>query len=167
MYYFTQHSSPVGLLTLASTEVALVGIWLEGQKHFGDAVIKKAVRCDDFPILVKTRDWIDRYFAGKKPDITEIPLAPEGSEFGQRIWKLLCDIPYGETTTYGELAKKVAVQMGKKSMSAQAVGGAVGRNPISIIIPCHRVLGADSSMTGYAGGIDKKLKLLEVERLTK
>lgn len=93
----------------------------------------------------------------------ELSLAPHGSDFQQRVWKLLCEIPYGKTTTYGELAKRVAVQMGRETMSAQAVGGAVGRNPISIIIPCHRVVGADGSLTGYAGGLEKKLSLLQLE----
>lgn len=103
----------------------------------------------------------------QKPMLSELALAPQGSDFQQNVWKLLCEIPYGETTTYGELAKRVAAQMGRETMSAQAVGGAVGWNPISIIIPCHRVVGADGSLTGYAGGLDKKLRLLEIEGRTK
>lgn len=162
-YYYTECPSPVGTLTIACNETALIGIWLNGQKHFGNERLKEAERADDFPLFIKTRDWLERYFAGKQPGVSEIPLAPQGSEFQQKVWKLLCEIPYGETTTYGELARKVAVQMGRSSMSAQAVGGAVGRNPISIIIPCHRVIGADGSLTGYAGGVDKKVKLLEME----
>ena len=166
-YYYTEYPSPVGQLTIACNETALTGIWLNGQKHFGDESLKEAERADDFPLFVQTRDWLERYFARKKPEISEIPLAPQGSEFQQKVWKLLCEIPYGETTTYGELARKVAVQMGRSSMAAQAVGGAVGRNPISIIIPCHRVIGADGSLTGYAGGVDKKIKLLEIEGIVK
>ena len=115
-------------------------------------------------ILRKTKFWLDRYFAGEKPDMDELSLAPQGSEFCKMVWGILCEIPYGEVTTYGEIAKKVAERTGKKSMSAQAVGGAVGHNPISIIIPCHRVIGADGSLTGYAGGIEKKVKLLELEK---
>ena len=120
---------------------------------------------DDEEILIKTKKWLDRYFNGEKPEISELNLSPNGSIFAKNVWKLLCKIPYGKTTTYGELAKKVAEVMGKNRMSAQAVGGAVGHNPISIIIPCHRVVGADGSLTGYAGGIDKKIKLLEHEKV--
>ena len=106
---------------------------------------------------------LDRYFAGEKPEISELPLAPIGGEFRQAVWKILCEIPYGQVTTYGEIAKKIAAQRNRKTMSAQAVGGAVGHNPISIIIPCHRVVGSNGSLTGYAGGIDLKIKLLEHE----
>lgn len=113
--------------------------------------------------LKKAVKWIERYFDGEQPEIKELVLAPKGSEFRQIVWKNLCEIPYGKVATYGELAKKVAVQMGKERMSAQAVGGAVGHNPISVIIPCHRVVGADGSLTGYAGGIEKKRMLLEME----
>ncbi len=167
MYYYTQYLSPIGQLTLACNETSLVGVWIEGQKYYGHKILKETIKADDFPVLEKTKVWLTRYFAGERPELSELSLAPQGSEFRQRVWRLLCEIPYGETTTYGELAKKAAAQMGKESMSAQAVGGAVGHNPISIIIPCHRVLGADGSLTGYAGGMDKKLKLLEVERRTK
>ena len=107
--------------------------------------------------------WLDRYFAGENPQISELPLAPSGSDFRQMVWKILCDIPSGQTTTYGEIAKKIAARTGRSTMSAQAVGGAVGHNPISIIIPCHRVVGTNGSLTGYAGGIDKKIALLELE----
>ena len=114
-------------------------------------------------MLQAAKRWLDRYFAGKKPEISELPLAPMGSAFQQGVWELLCEIPYGQVTTYGEIAKKMAARMGKSSMSGQAVGGAVGHNPISIIIPCPRVVGANGSLTGYAGGIKKKVKLLEHE----
>lgn len=113
--------------------------------------------------LKNTVEWLERYFNGEQPEIAELVLAPQGSEFRQIVWKNLCEIPYGKVVTYGELAKKVAVQMGRERMSAQAVGGAVGHNPISVIIPCHRVIGADGSLTGYAGGIEKKRMLLELE----
>ncbi len=116
-------------------------------------------------ILIKTKKWLDEYFNGKKPEISELDLAPIGSEFAKKVWEILCEIPYGKVTTYGEIAKKMAKIMHKEKMSAQAVGGAVGHNPISIIIPCHRVVGANGSLTGYAGGIDKKIYLLKHEQV--
>ena len=116
-------------------------------------------------ILIKTKKWLDEYFNGKKPEISELDLAPIGSEFAKNVWEILCEIPYGKVTTYGEIAKKMAKIMNKEKMSAQAVGGAVGHNPISIIIPCHRVVGANGSLTGYAGGIDKKIYLLKHEQV--
>ena len=116
-------------------------------------------------ILIKTKKWLDEYFNGKKPEISEFDLAPIGSEFAKNVWEILCEIPYGKVTTYGEIAKKMAKIMHKEKMSAQAVGGAVGHNPISIIIPCHRVVGANGSLTGYAGGIDKKIYLLKHEQV--
>lgn len=115
--------------------------------------------------MIKTKKWLDRYFKGEKPQIAELDLAPIGSDFAQNVWKILCDIPYGQITTYGNIAKKVAEIMNKNTMSAQAVGGAVGHNPISIIIPCHRVVGTNGNLTGYAGGIDKKIFLLKHEQV--
>ena len=115
------------------------------------------------PVLRQTKDWLGHYFAGEQPAIGQLPLAPKGSAFQQEVWRVLCDIPYGHLTTYGEIARKIAAQRGLASMSAQAVGGAVGHNPISIVIPCHRVVGSDGSLTGYAGGVQKKLWLLEHE----
>jgi methylated-DNA-[protein]-cysteine S-methyltransferase len=162
MYYSTAYPSPVGLITLACDGDSLVGLWLEGQKYHGGTA-EKMTEKDNIPVFRNAKTWLDRYFAGKKPGISELPLAPAGSGFRQGVWDILCEIPYGETTAYGEIAKKMAAKTGRKSMSAQAVGGAVGHNPISIIIPCHRVVGADGSLTGYAGGIDKKIKLLELE----
>lgn len=114
-------------------------------------------------VLRRAAQWLDRYFAGDKPMIAELPLAPAGSEFRQHVWQILCEIPYGSVITYGEIAKRMAGRMGRETMSAQAVGGAVAHNPISIIIPCHRVVGAGGSLTGYAGGIDRKMQLLELE----
>lgn len=165
MYYKTYYMSPVGKLTLASDGKNLVGLWIEGQKYFQSTLPDDCTETETAEgfVLERAKKWLDRYFAGEKPDISELPLAPAGSEFRRMIWKLLCEIPYGEVTTYGELARKAAALMGKRSMSAQAVGGAVGHNPISIIIPCHRVIGTDGSLTGYAGGIDKKIKLLKLE----
>lgn len=170
MYFQTIYTPTfrgLGNISIVSDGENIVGIWLDGQKYFASGLKEQPVLKDSIPVLVKTRKWFDSYFAGKRPSISEIPLAPSGSEFRQLIWKLLCEIPYGETATYGELAKKAAELLGKQSMSAQAVGGAVGHNPISIIIPCHRVIGSDGSLTGYAGGIEKKKILLYHELNTK
>ena len=163
MYYSTDYISPLGRVKLAADGEALIGLWLEGQKYFGGKVKEEFVENRSLPVLENAKDWLDRYFAGKKPEISELPLAPMGSAFQRGVWELLCEIPYGQVTTYGEIAKKMAARMGKSSMSGQAVGGAVGHNPISINIPCHRVVGANGSLTGYAGGIEKKVKLLEHE----
>lgn len=163
MFYSTTHPSPLGLITIASTEDALVGLWIEGQKYFIGSLKEPLTERPDLPILIQTIQWLDRYFAGEQPSLTELKLAPMGSDFRQRVWSILCQIPYGETTTYGEIAKQVAAELGRETMSAQAIGGAVGHNPISIIIPCHRVVGTNGSLTGYAGGIDKKILLLNHE----
>ena len=163
MYYSAVCPSPLGMLTLGSDGEHLIGLWLEGQKYFGGAVREALEERDGLPVFSTTRDWLDRYFAGEKPSPSELPLHPIGGEFRQQVWRLLCQIPYGEITTYGTLAKELAARMGRNSMSGQAVGGAVGHNPISIIIPCHRVVGANGSLTGYAGGIPTKIKLLEHE----
>lgn len=163
MYYSTSYLSPLGAITIASDGENIIGLWIEGQKYFGGTISESMIENNDLNIFVAAKKWLDRYFAGEKPKISELQLAPNGGEFRKLVWDILCDIPYGETITYGEIAKKVAFKMNKKSMSSQAVGGAVGHNPISIIIPCHRVLGANGNLTGYAGGIDKKIKLLEHE----
>lgn len=163
VYYSTHYSSPLGLLTLASGSDHLAGLWLEGQKYFGATASGNMEERDDLPVFTAAKDWLDRYFAGGKPRINELPLAPVGGEFRQDVWKILCEIPYGEVTTYGAIARKLAMRGDKERISAQAVGGAVGHNPISIIIPCHRVIGAGGSLTGYAGGIAAKIRLLELE----
>ena len=163
MYYFTTYPSPVGILTLACDGEHLVGLWIEGQKYHGSTISEEMTEKDGMPVFDAAKKWLDRYFAGEKPAISELPLAPIGSEFRQEVWRILCEIPYGQIITYGDIAKKMAAKMHKKSMSSQAVGGAVGHNPISIIIPCHRVVGSNGSLTGYAGGIDTKIKLLELE----
>ncbi len=163
MYYTTDYTSPVGHLTMASDGDSLTGLWLEGQKYFCGAVKERMLPKNNLVIFDAAKKWLDRYFAGKKPAISELSLAPAGGNFRQEIWKLLCEIPYGKLTTYGEIAKKAAVKMNRQNMSAQAVGGAVGHNPISIVIPCHRVVGANGSLTGYAGGLGIKQKLLELE----
>lgn len=156
------YESPVGRLTLAAGDDGLKGLWIEGQKYFLgtlDAPIKEEAN----EHLEQACAWLDDYFAGKKPALDRLALAPIGTAFRQTIWQLLCEIPYGQVCTYGDLASDAAKRLGKERMSAQATGGAVGHNPVSIIIPCHRVVGADGSLTGYAGGIGKKLALLEME----
>jgi len=163
MYYSTTYKSPIGILTIACNDGNMVGLWTEGQKYFGGTISEEMTEKNDIPIFDTARDWLDMYFAGERPAISKLPLAPKGSEFRKKVWGILCGIPYGEVITYGDIAKKMATEMDKESMSSQAVGGAVGHNPISIIIPCHRVVGSNGSLTGYAGGIDKKIKLLELE----
>ena len=163
MQYFTTCPSPLGLLTLASDGENLTGLWLEGQKYFGSAITEETSPKDDLSVFAVVKHWLDRYFAGEKPAVAELPLRPDGSEFRQEVWKILCGIPYGQLITYGGIAKQLAAATGKKSMSSQAVGGAVGHNPISIIIPCHRVVGTNGSLTGYAGGVSIKVRLLQLE----
>ena len=162
MIYTMHYDSPIGSVLLAERDGGLIGLWIEGQKYYFGSV-KDTIAEKETPLLARTGKWLDRYFAGEKPEISELALAPIGGDFRQRAWKLLCEIPYGETTTYGELARKMALGLGKEKMSAQAVGGAVGHNQISIIIPCHRVVGTNGSLTGYAGGIATKVKLLTHE----
>ncbi|TJX13457.1 methylated-DNA--[protein]-cysteine S-methyltransferase [Tissierella creatinini] len=163
MYYSTHYKSPVGDILLASDENNLIGLWIGDQKYIGNTMPKDIIGKDDILILQEGIKWLNDYFAGKKPKLSKLPLAPIGGEFKQEVWKILLEIPYGELTTYGNIAKEVAKRMGKDRMSAQAVGGAVGHNPIGIIIPCHRVVGTNGSLTGYAGGIEMKIKLLEHE----
>jgi methylated-DNA-[protein]-cysteine S-methyltransferase len=163
MFYSTGYASPLGALTLAGDGKNLVGLWMAGQKYFRATVQGAVEEKPELPIFAAAKQWLDAYFAGKKPVIADLPLAPAGGDFRKAVWDILCEIPYGRCTTYGEVANKTAARMGKKRMSGQAVGGAVGHNPISIIIPCHRVVGSNGSLTGYAGGIDKKLQLLEHE----
>ena len=161
MYYYSEYDSPVGKLTIASDGEAVCGLWLEGQKYHGGTVPEKMVRDDEAGGFAELRAWLDAYFAGEQPDPSSVPLAPIGSEFRQAVWQKLLEIPYGALTTYGDIAQALEQERGKAS--ALAVGGAVGHNPISIIIPCHRVVGSDGSLTGYAGGLSRKTWLLEHE----
>ena len=160
MEYRTIYPSPLGGLTLASDGSALTGLWIKGQKYFGSGVESWEEK-GDIPVFAEVSRWLDDYFAGEQPDPQILPLALSGTDFRRRVWQALLDVPYGEIITYGELAERIGCG------SARAVGGAVGHNPISIIIPCHRVLGADGSLTGYAGGIDCKRWLLEHEELSR
>ncbi len=159
MSYYTDYNSPIGRLLLVSDGVGLSGLWLENTY----SLAQNGLYDENLPIFIKTKQWLDEYFKGNQPDIKQINLAPQGSEFGRQIWQILLEIPYGQVVTYGQIAKIVAQKNGITKMSAQAVGGAVGRNPISIIIPCHRVVGANGNLTGYAGGLDTKIKLLKLE----
>lgn len=163
MVYTTHWASPIGDLLLAEKDGSLVGLWMARQKYFLGSLREEMEERDDSAIFNQTRQWLGRYFAGGKPSARELRLAPEGSEFRQEVWRILCEIPYGEVMTYGEIAQKMAANRGGAKMSAQAVGGAVGHNPISIIIPCHRVVGTNGSLTGYAGGLDRKIRLLTLE----
>lgn len=170
MIYTLNYNSPVGRLLLAEKDGSLTGLWIEGQKYYPSFLQQEMSEKLDSPVLCQAKQWLDRYFGRKRPQISELPLSPAGSEFRKAVWKILCKIPYGETVTYGEIARKLAADRGLDNMSAQAVGGAVGHNPVSIIIPCHRVVGANGSLTGYAGGIEKKIRLLvhegtDMERL--
>ena len=161
MEYIQKIKSPVGLLTVSSGGKEISGLWIEGQKHFLKTLDKDAVE-QKLPVFDDVKKWLDIYFSGKEPDFLP-PLSPKGSEFQRKIWKYLCKIPYGKTVTYGGLAEKFKSQNNGKGMSARAVGGAVGRNPVSILIPCHRVIGKNNSLTGYAAGITVKTKLLQLE----
>lgn len=163
MYYSTTYPSPIGIYTLACDGKNIVGLWLAGQKYHGAGIPGKTAEQNNVPVFNDTKKWLDRYFAGKMPAVSELPLAPIGSKFRQNVWNILRGIPYGKIITYGDIAKKIAAIMDKECMSSQAIGGAVGHNPISIIIPCHRVVGSNGSLTGYAGGIKTKIKLLELE----
>lgn len=160
MYYTSIYHSPIGHLTLLSDGTHLLGLWIEGQKHFNAKLIDGSIHDDTLPLWKEVQSWLDRYFAGEAPTPDQLPLKPVGTEFQQKVWEILAEIPYGTTVSYAQIAKEIAVSMGKSRMSAQAVGNAVGRNPISIIIPCHRVIGSNGALTGYNGGIELKKWLL-------
>lgn len=161
MQYTCHYDSPLGAITLASDGEALTGLWFDGQKYFADTLAKDH-EAKEIEIFRQTKKWLDIYFSGKAPDFTP-KLNMICSDFRKAVWEVMLSIPYGHTMTYGEIAVKIAKERGLERMSAQAVGGAVGHNSISLIIPCHRVVGTNGSLTGYAGGIDKKIWLLEHE----
>lgn len=162
MQYTSRYASPLGSILLAADDIGLVGLWFEGQKYFANG-LEKTHEEKEIPLFAKVKRWLDIYFSGQQPQFT-VPLHFIGSDFQKEVWELLCTIPYGQTTTYGAIAKQLAAKRGLPQMSAQAVGGAVGHNKISIIVPCHRVVGKNGSLTGYAGGIDKKAELLCLEK---
>lgn len=161
MEYIHHYDSPLGGITEASDGEYLIGLWFGGQKYFADA-LDSDYEEKELPVFEQSDRWLDIYFSGKEPDFTP-PIYMKTSEFRKAVWEIMLTIPYGKTMTYGEIAEKLANDRGIARTSAQAVGGAVGHNSISLIIPCHRVVGTNGSLTGYAGGIDKKIKLLELE----
>ncbi len=162
MQYTSRYQSPLGGIFLAADELGLTGLWFEGQKYFA-LYLDREHEEKELPLFDLVKSWLDIYFSGQNPNFT-VPLHFTGTDFQREVWEILCEIPYGKTMTYGEIARRLAEQRGVKHMSAQAVGGAVGHNAISIIVPCHRVVGARGSLTGYAGGIDKKKMLLALEK---
>lgn len=160
MDFIDLYESPLGAITLASDGEALVGLWFEQQKY-DKATLGECEKRPDLPVLREARTWLDTYFEGKDPGPIP-PVRPRGTEFRQRVWQQLAEIPYGHLTTYGEIAQRIAAETGTRA-SARAVGGGVGHNPISIILPCHRVVGASGSLTGFGGGLPRKIALLELE----
>lgn len=162
MDYVWTYDSPLGEMTMASDGVALTGLWFADQQHFA-AGLDPVHRQTPLPIFKTTQQWLDAYFAGRQP-MTTPPLRLQGTPFRQAVWALLLQIPYGATATYGDLAARLVQANGYRAMSAQAVGGAVGHNPVSLIVPCHRIIGADGTLTGYAGGLWRKEWLLNHER---
>lgn len=160
--YITKYDSPLGSITLASDGECLTGLWFDGQNHFGSTLADYYTE-EDLPVFSKTKAWLDIYFSGRDPGFTP-PIKLIGTDFRKDVWSMLLEIPYGETITYGEIADKLAKKKGLTHMSAQAVGNAVAHNPILLIVPCHRVIGKDGTMTGYAGGIDRKEKLIALEK---
>ncbi len=161
MEYITYYDSPLGRITIASDGSSLTGLWFDGQKYYASSLREVPAEAD-LPVFEKTKKWLDIYFSGEEPDFTP-PVRVNTTEFRKAVCEIMLTIPYGRTMSYGEIAEIIARQKGLERMSAQAVGGAVGHNPISLIIPCHRVVGSDGSLTGYAGGFQRKRKLLELE----
>ena len=161
MEYTAHYDSPLGGITLATDGEALTGLWFDGQKYFAATLSPEHVE-KALPVFEEAKRWLDVYFSGGVPDFTP-PLRMRTTAFRKSVWEILLSIPYGRTMTYGEIARRIAAQKGLTGMSAQAVGGAVGHNPISLIVPCHRVVGANGNLTGYAGGVGKKKRLLAME----
>ncbi len=162
MIYTYHYTSPLGIITLAGNGESLTGLWFDEQKYFPHKLISESLE-SEMPIFTQTCNWLDIYFSGRIPDFTP-PISLNTTPFRKAVYDILLTVSYGQTMTYGEIASIIAKQNGVERMSSQAVGGAVGHNPISIIIPCHRVVGADGSLTGYAGGLDKKIELLKLEK---
>ena len=158
MLYRQFYQSPVGKLSLLASKQGLLGVYFIGQQYFERGNESVEIAEQTTSILETTKEWLSQYFSGMNPSLSDLILAPSGSDFQHKVWTALLEIPYGQTITYGDLADKLGCK------SAQAIGGAVGKNPLSIIIPCHRVLGSDGSLTGYAGGLEKKKWLLDLEK---
>lgn len=163
MYYKTSYISPHGKMTLASDGENLIGLYFDGQKYFLSSIKSEIIENDELEIFKKTKKWLDEYFKGKNPSVEGLKLKSEGSDFRKNVWQKLRSIPYGKTVSYNDITKSITAEKGIKRMSCQAVGSAIGHNPISIIIPCHRVVGINGNLTGYAAGIKVKKKLLELE----
>ena len=161
MVYTTEYASPLGPITLACDEDAIIGSWFNGQRYFGN-ILPEQTEQKEQPLFADAKRWLDVYFSGRAPDFLP-PLRYNSTPFRKTVCEIMLTIPYGRTMTYGEIAAEIARQQGLEKMSAQAVGGAVAHNPISLMIPCHRVVGAGGSLTGYAGGIDRKVRLLALE----
>lgn len=162
MQYISHYQSPIGNILLAADTAGLTGLWFEEQKYYALHLDKEHEE-KELPVFERAERWLDIYFSGREPDFS-VSLHFTGTAFQNEVWEILYSIPYGQTTTYGQIAKQLASKRGAPRMSARAAGGAVGHNKISIIVPCHRVVGSNGSLTGYAGGIDKKIKLLELEK---
>lgn len=165
MKYKCYYSSPFGEIILISDSKRLVGLYFKSSKFFHKIASDKLIINEDIEVFSLTKNWLDQYFSGKSLNPKSIPIHLLGSDFCMQVWKILLEIPYGETITYGEIAKKIGEKKGIKKMSAQAVGYAVGHNPISIIVPCHRVIGSNGNLVGYSSGIDKKIELLKLEKI--
>ncbi len=163
MEYIHHYDSPLGGITIASDGKAITGLWFDGQKYFAD-ILDKDFEEKELPVFEQTDQWLNIYFSGNAPGFTP-SLKMKTTPFRKAVWEIMLTIPFGQTMTYGMIADRIAKQKGLSRMSAQAVGGAVGHNAISLIIPCHRVVGANGSLTGYAGGLDRKVKLLSLERV--
>ncbi len=161
MEYISNYDSPLGRMLLAADKEGITGIWFKGAKYYCENLDKFHTE-KETEIIKEAKKWLDIYFSGKEPKFMP-KINPKGSEFRQMVWEIIRKIPYGETVTYKDIANEISKQKGIKKMSAQAIGGAVGHNKISIIIPCHRVVGTNGNLIGYAGGIEKKLKLLKLE----
>lgn len=155
MTYRGTYRSPLGIITLASDGDSLTGLWFEGQRYYPDDLAGESEEAD-LPVFRQVKAWLDVYFSGRDPGPVP-PVRPAGTDFQREVWAILAAIPYGQTRTYGEIARELG------RTSPRAVGSAVGRNPISILVPCHRVVGANGSLTGYAGGMERKTALLELE----
>ena len=162
MVSIQKYDSPLGEIVIACDEEAVIGLWFSGQRHFGNVLPKETV-CRETPLLLEAKRWLDGYFSGRQPDFLP-PLRYDSTPFRKAVCDIMLQIPYGETTSYGAIARQIAQERGMVKMSAQAVGGAVGHNPISLMIPCHRVVGENGNLTGYGGGLDRKIRLLRLEQ---